>query len=527
MKSEVDDARALAKRILSGQEKNPVGDRLEFRSAETTTLEDKVDPMPFGGNVFFLRIDKSKSRKKKAPKKQLQQPGVEKKRLGGEALDEEHYPEGRVADLETGGLIRRSAAGGAGPEGEVPDIVHDVLRSSGQPLDRGTREFMEERLNHDFSAVRVHTDDRAAESARAVNARAYTVGSQIVFSRGRYRPTSTQGTGLLAHELVHVVQQSGAALSSGLRLGSPTSSQEIEAESISARVGMSRRQVVGTWAGIDTPSINGRHPDFSTAFTSPVVMQRLSSLGIQREIEKKCSALSYFTDGLVASGFGLIAEKYTEKDYESKMGCTSKVDSYFDSLESGHFNYLSFLKAHNKITVDLEREDKKEMPRPDILLHTRKFEFEELKPNSSSGKSKGLEKIELIDQFMRAKALPYKFGVSYKPNPNIPIASTSAGGVPFEISLRLTRDRPGLLLYDICIKTDWTKAVDLALAAILAAILALLLRGKSLPAPQRLAPVPAIAFRGGETNTASKSARQTVMSPLPYSSEDTGLSMEG
>jgi hypothetical protein len=91
----------------------------------------------------------------------------------------------------------------------VPPIVHDVLRSPGQPLDAGAREFMEPRFGHDFSRVRVHTDARAAESARAVNAHAYTVGQDIVFGSGQYAPDTTAGQRLLTHELTHTLQQDG------------------------------------------------------------------------------------------------------------------------------------------------------------------------------------------------------------------------------------------------------------------------------------------------------------------------------
>ena len=66
---------------------------------------------------------------------------------------------------------------------------------------------MEPRFGHDFSRVRVHADTRAAESARAVKARAYTVGRDVVFSEGGYTPHLYEGSKLLAHELVHVVQQ--------------------------------------------------------------------------------------------------------------------------------------------------------------------------------------------------------------------------------------------------------------------------------------------------------------------------------
>jgi len=97
----------------------------------------------------------------------------------------------------------------ASPSGSlaVPPIVHEVLRSPGQPLDSGTRDFMEPRFGHDFSQVRIHTDKRAAESAYRVNALAYTVGREIVFGTGQYQPNTSVGRRLLAHEMTHVVQQ--------------------------------------------------------------------------------------------------------------------------------------------------------------------------------------------------------------------------------------------------------------------------------------------------------------------------------
>jgi hypothetical protein len=102
-------------------------------------------------------------------------------------------------------------------ENGVPPIVHEVVNSSGQPLDPGTRGFMESRFGHDFSRVRVHTDARASESARAVNASAYTVGANIVFGHGRFQPSSAEGLRLVAHELTHVVQQqAGVHLKNGV-----------------------------------------------------------------------------------------------------------------------------------------------------------------------------------------------------------------------------------------------------------------------------------------------------------------------
>jgi hypothetical protein len=91
---------------------------------------------------------------------------------------------------------------------EAPPIVHEVLRSNGQPLDASTRAFMEPRFGHDFSRVRVHSDGAAEQSAQDVRAHAYTVGNDIVFGRGHFGSDTTKGRRLLAHELTHVIQQS-------------------------------------------------------------------------------------------------------------------------------------------------------------------------------------------------------------------------------------------------------------------------------------------------------------------------------
>lgn len=109
---------------------------------------------------------------------------------------------------DDGAALQRKAQAAGGPA-EAPPIVHEVLRSPGQPLDPATRAFFEPRFGADFSSVRVHTGPRAAESARSVNALAYTTGTDIVFASGQYNPHSARGHRLLAHELAHTVQQLG------------------------------------------------------------------------------------------------------------------------------------------------------------------------------------------------------------------------------------------------------------------------------------------------------------------------------
>jgi hypothetical protein len=167
-------------------------------------------------------------------------------------------PSGECAECRKKRLQRKAL--GRGPSA-VPPIVEEVLRTDGRPLDANTRASMEQRFGHDFGSVsvyprslqgssgvasigpvddqyereanaashasaatpmtekgsadfgsvRVHTDFRAAESARELDARAYTLGNHIVFDAGRYAPRTGEGRALLAHELTHVLQQTGPA----------------------------------------------------------------------------------------------------------------------------------------------------------------------------------------------------------------------------------------------------------------------------------------------------------------------------
>ncbi len=102
---------------------------------------------------------------------------------------------------------------GSGDLGQtaVPPIVDEVLSAPGRPLDTAARAFMESRFGHDFSRVRVYANGEAATAANAIRARAYTIGSDIVFGPNEYAPATMEGRRLLAHELVHVVQQHSRA----------------------------------------------------------------------------------------------------------------------------------------------------------------------------------------------------------------------------------------------------------------------------------------------------------------------------
>jgi len=133
------------------------------------------------------------------------------------------------------GLQRKEM--GSGASLEVPSIVHDVLDSPGKPLDTSARAMFEPRFGQDFSQVRVHTDAKAAESARQVDALAYTVGKNVVFGNGQYVPGTSSGTRLLAHELAHVVQQDHAETpTAGLRIGPASDRHEHAADRVADQV---------------------------------------------------------------------------------------------------------------------------------------------------------------------------------------------------------------------------------------------------------------------------------------------------
>jgi hypothetical protein len=125
----------------------------------------------------------------------------------------------------------RSAPRRTGP---VP--VGAALRSASQPLDRAVRRQLEPWFGRDLSTVRVHTDEQAAESARAVGAAAYTVGTDVVFGRGQFDPGSAAGRQLLAHELTHVVQQDGHSVSGQVEVGPAEGELEQEAAGQASRV---------------------------------------------------------------------------------------------------------------------------------------------------------------------------------------------------------------------------------------------------------------------------------------------------
>jgi hypothetical protein len=115
------------------------------------------------------------------------------------------------AQDETGAGVQCNYAAPEMEGDEAPAMVHDALRSAGRPLEPSARAFFEPRFGQELGAVRVHDDSAAGTSARSVGAVAYTVGAHVVFGTGQFEPGTASGRHLIAHELAHVVQQTGGA----------------------------------------------------------------------------------------------------------------------------------------------------------------------------------------------------------------------------------------------------------------------------------------------------------------------------
>ena len=163
---------------------------------------------------------------------------IEREELGA-ALTGQAAAAGRVDVLGPAGLLGLQRTAGNAAVGSLLEEdhspVHNVINSGGgSALDPATRTDMETRFGQDFGDVRVHTGADAHESAKSVNAQAYTVGSNIVFQRDKYDPSSAAGQHMLAHELTHVVQQrsgpvEGTEAGGGIKVSDPADRFEREA----------------------------------------------------------------------------------------------------------------------------------------------------------------------------------------------------------------------------------------------------------------------------------------------------------
>jgi hypothetical protein len=142
-----------------------------------------------------------------------------------------------------GGFLFKARDGGARPIAEPRS--HQLGLSGGRGLESSVRNRMEPAFGYDFSQVRIHTDPEAADASLQMNARAFTVGSQIAFAPGEYQPGTLIGDALIAHELAHVVQQGGAVSAGGVLQKGEAPGESLEEDADIAAV----RAVAGVWGG--------------------------------------------------------------------------------------------------------------------------------------------------------------------------------------------------------------------------------------------------------------------------------------
>lgn len=330
--------------------------------------------------------------------------------------------------------LRRCACGGsAGPDGEcaackakrpelqrspagstvgaAPPIIHQVISSPGRSLDIASRAYFEPRLGIDLSAVRVHDDARAAESAGAVRAHAYTVGNHIAFGHGKFAPGPNR---VLAHELVHVAQQHAG--DSGF--------------------GVLRRLETLCDAPSGLVSVGGAGA-FGTA------AERFIEFDYCRQVG--CVGNTYFDNGRAGS-----------------------VDPYYAAFLIRHNPGLTTVQQMALMFLQLRRPDI-------LTDAGARKEYYEIKPDSTAGRADGRAKIQTIVANYAYFGLPYVPGATFVPTPSRVIGAITVAGYRFEILFNVRLLGPGLVVYEICLRGELLAILEaLGMAELLAALAALL-----------------------------------------------------
>ena len=368
--------------------------------------------------------------------------------------------------------------------------VFQVIRAPGNPLPYECLTYMEHIFATDLRHVRVHDSADAAQSCRRLGARAFAVGHHIVFGDGQFDWQSISGRRLLAHELIHTLQQKNAVLdpSRDLLLDSDTSPYEVEAE---------RVESADIWRHAGTVG------DGVLACVTPT-----ERAVVCRAVTKVCVAPSEALDVLfpgldpgkiiVSKAFGLLAEELITLDYLRKRPGKILFDHYFDNpLPTTYLSFLISKNPHlrNPFTVSLLAFDLTMdafgIKRPDILTDMIGIrELYEIKPNSPSGLVEGRLKLAAISGFQIVYRLTYSKGMTFSPSPSITISKGTipmlvGSPLPFELSLSAKLTAPGLIQYKVCLETDFLKAAINEL--VLIAIILIILVTKRVP---KIPPVP-------------------------------------
>jgi Domain of unknown function (DUF4157) len=236
----------------------------------------------------------------------------------------------RLASDATGSLVGCDSA-----------LVRDVVTSPGKPLDPGARSMMEPRFGHDFANVRIHVDSKAAESARSVDADAYTIGRDIAFGAGRFAPETRTGRRLLAHELTHVLQQRGVSnlqTSSKVSVSRPEDAAEREADRTA--------DLVVSYGGVPTrffarsASLQRQAPVAPAKPAAPAKISKktvtIQPVAVANDDGKSPTAIPSFADAKTIWGKCCVnltvratkqVDKAAYKELEAPLDCAPKVEA--------------------------------------------------------------------------------------------------------------------------------------------------------------------------------------------------------
>ncbi|ELY95775.1 hypothetical protein C483_00810 [Natrialba hulunbeirensis JCM 10989] len=207
---------------------------------------------------------------------------------GFDAMVEANRPEFEPLPTGADAQIQRALEGTDTTQGDVPSTVLDVLGQGGTPLDSPIQRALEERMDADFSNVRIHTGAKAAEAADAIDAKAFTCGNDIVFNSGEYDTESPEGQHLLAHELAHVRQQTGAAISMMPQEGAdleidPDPQLEREADEAAAQALSDDKPLVVNRMGTDVHIQRSQADD---SIVSPSQLRKLVADHVDEKLEE-------------------------------------------------------------------------------------------------------------------------------------------------------------------------------------------------------------------------------------------------
>lgn len=234
----------------------------------------------------------------------------------------------RLVTVRQAGTVPARAPSRA-PEGRhaATDVMHEVERTVGVPLDGHTRAEMEMRFGQDFSGIRVHTDSRAGDLAQGLQARAFAVGSHLVFAPGNYSPSGDAGRRLLAHELSHVIQQRAGVVQPAEVVSEPSDPSERQADRIADAV----------TAGLPAPELPAtRH----VADAGSTALQRQPVGKVTRLAERGIEVIAKW--GNNASPFKLFRLYYKLNrvgladlaDVSKRVKIAKDLQSYVSQLES-------------------------------------------------------------------------------------------------------------------------------------------------------------------------------------------------